>query len=533
MEEALERLPEGLDDAFADTLARIQHQPEARSRLGMKTLMWLAYARRPMTCMQLVEALSIKPNATSSNRKYCPSQKSILGCCLGLVTVDEESSVIRLVHYSVQQYLKDNQHELFPNAESNISEVCITYLLFEPFKDGARDDQAELDSLVHQNPFVEYAASQWGNHLRLAEPSDAERLALRFLEAKAHRACACQISSYLSGYRLEYWRADTAMSQDGLHVAALFGLDRIGKSLIEDRGFRADGETAIGTTPLMMSAAGGHPSFVQMLLEKGADPQKENWYGMALHGAAEAGQVGTINILLNHGVDIDMRDQRGRTALHCATISGHRNAIEKLLKRGAEVNAVCKKNYTTLCHAIVWEKPLEIVQLLLENRASVHLRSDHDVTPLHHAVQTRAPDTVSLLLQYNADVNATDNHGARPIHLAVEINHTETLELLLGKGGDIDARNGEDRTPLDLAAAYGWIQSVEILLLVAASLDPAKSDGLTALDIANIEGHDKVGMSFRFSLVFSLPYSTSLKELSPNCTGSVTGSASCMTHHDH
>ena len=53
MEKALETMPCGLDDAFEETLQRIQDQPQNRKALGMNTLMWICHARRPMIIGEL------------------------------------------------------------------------------------------------------------------------------------------------------------------------------------------------------------------------------------------------------------------------------------------------------------------------------------------------------------------------------------------------------------------------------------------------------------------------------------------------
>lgn len=129
MEDALDAMPSGLNDAFEETLQRIQKQPDGRRRLGMNTLMWISHARRPLRVMELGQALAInlKPGETFSNSKYWQSQKMMVTSCLGLVVVDEESSIIRLVHYSVQEYFREHQNRIFPFGERTIAESLITY----------------------------------------------------------------------------------------------------------------------------------------------------------------------------------------------------------------------------------------------------------------------------------------------------------------------------------------------------------------------------------------------------------------------
>ena len=56
--------------------------------------------------------------------------------CAGLVTVDEESNIIRLVYYTTQEYFERMNKRWFPNAETDITTIYITYLLFTDFESG-------------------------------------------------------------------------------------------------------------------------------------------------------------------------------------------------------------------------------------------------------------------------------------------------------------------------------------------------------------------------------------------------------------
>ena len=87
MEEALAKMPRGLNEVLQQTLSRVQRQSDGRKRLGMDTLMWIVLAERPLTVTELSEALAIKVGASSLNHKYQPSQKTMVDCCMGLVTV--------------------------------------------------------------------------------------------------------------------------------------------------------------------------------------------------------------------------------------------------------------------------------------------------------------------------------------------------------------------------------------------------------------------------------------------------------------
>ena len=136
MKKALGKMPHGLNDALASTMARIQDLPDGRRRMGLNALMWISHARRPLLVNELSEALAIRSDDKSLDIDSQPRPGIIVDCCMGLVTVDEKTWEVRLVHFSVQQYLHANQRVFFPDAENVIAEACITYSLFDVFGEG-------------------------------------------------------------------------------------------------------------------------------------------------------------------------------------------------------------------------------------------------------------------------------------------------------------------------------------------------------------------------------------------------------------
>lgn len=487
MEEALDRMPRDIEDAFGETLQRIQNQPDGQNTLGMNTLMWLADARRPLLVTELSEALAIRLGSASLNSKFRPSQKRMIDCCMGLATVDEESAVIRLIHHSVQEYLHTYRGRVFETDESDIAQKCITYLLFESFALGPRQSSAEIEELISRHIFVRYAAHHWGKHVLAANHAEVDMLALEFLRAEAHRGCSHQILHYTRNYREDYWREEEARSCNGLHLAAIFGLEGLARQLLDAGEVEVNAATTIGTTALMKAASYGHERFIRLLLSNRADPTRENWYGTALHAAAEAGHVSAILELVKAGVDVNIKQRGGRSPLHCATVSGHRSAIQTLLDLGADINLVCGNRYTALQYAILWEHSLEIIQILLERGANTEIQSAGGVTALHHAAAMNSGAATLLLLRHGANVHAGDAYVGTPLHLAAARDHPIVIQHLLANGAKVDARTEDGISALDLATRNGNEESVQALLEGGANTNNADHQGLTPLDTATKE----------------------------------------------
>ena len=152
-----------LGDAYATTLARMKAQKGSRSRLGVEALMWVSNSERPLQTSELCHALGVKIGSADLDLENVPTIRTLLGCSLGLITIEASSSTVRLVHFTLQEYLSNNP-SLFQSPHSMIAEVCLTYLNFQCVW--------ELSQTLHfapsepTAPLVEYASLYWGKHMR-------------------------------------------------------------------------------------------------------------------------------------------------------------------------------------------------------------------------------------------------------------------------------------------------------------------------------------------------------------------------------
>jgi len=150
----------GLDDAYDATLDRIKGQSKGKSALGMATLMWISRSQCPMHIGELCEALGVEIGTKDMEWDNIPSEKTLLASCLGLVTVDE-SSIVRLVHFTLQEYF--NSHfEHFNKPQEEMAEVCLTYLNF----DSVNKISDSLNRAPAKTRFLQYASSYWGDSMQ-------------------------------------------------------------------------------------------------------------------------------------------------------------------------------------------------------------------------------------------------------------------------------------------------------------------------------------------------------------------------------
>jgi cytohesin len=193
-----------------------------------------------------------------------------------------------------------------------------------------------------------------------------------------------------------------------------------------------------------------------LLLAFGADVNTVGPFGAPLHIAAERGRLDLVQVLIERGADVNIRDSQGRTPLHAAAIGGNAEVIRLLIKLGADVNA--RDNYgETPLHLVAAEGAAyphpsyeEAAKALLDAGADVNARNADGKTPLHIA-SVGNPALVKLFIERGADVNAQDNSGKTPLHYAVEWGSLLAAAALLKAGARTDVRDNDGLTPLDYA----------------------------------------------------------------------------------
>lgn len=81
-------------------MKRIEGQVKDQEKLPKQTLSWITCAKRPLTSFELQTALAVDAGDSYLHKDGLPGIEDVVSVCAGLVTVDDESKIIRLVHYT-------------------------------------------------------------------------------------------------------------------------------------------------------------------------------------------------------------------------------------------------------------------------------------------------------------------------------------------------------------------------------------------------------------------------------------------------
>ena len=370
----------GLGDAYGVTLERIQSQDEEKTQLAMATLTWVCHSERPLQVDELCHALAVEIGATDFDPENIPSIGTLLQCCQGLITIDKEASTVRLIHYTVQEYLC-NHPGLFSKPHSILAETCLTYLNSQQVKNLAScpfpDDQSML--------FLKYSSRYWGIHARRELSDHARILALELLdEYEDHMSAVSLLKQFMSPEFVE--DIGTSPFFSGLHCASFFGIVELVAEIMNGGGCRINQQDCIGSTPLAWATENGHEGVVKLLLgREDIDLNRRDKYGRTPLGyAAIKGHEGVVKLLLGReDVDPNRLGEYDRTPLGCAAEHGHEGVVKLLLGReDIEPNRPDKYDQTPLGWA-AFQGHEGVVELLLGWEDVDPNRPDEDAqTPL-------------------------------------------------------------------------------------------------------------------------------------------------------
>ena len=323
----------GLEDIYGATIERVEAQGGDKARLGMGALMWICHSERPLSADELCHALAIELGFTDFNAFNVPSMSTLVSCCQGLITVDKETSTVRLTHFTLREYLSANPN-IFNRPHSTIAEICLTYLNSKQVKVIPANRSPDLSN----TPFLEYCSLYWGAHAKREFSDSASSLALElFQEYDDH------ISTRFLLVQVEYLdveAVDTSFLFNGLHCVSFLGIVEVAVALIEMECYDINGGDFCGIAPLAWAAGNGHEGVVKNLLgQEEVNPDKPDNDGWTpLSHAASGGHEGVVKILLaREEVNPDKPDNGGWTPLMYAALKGHEGVVKVLLGR-EEVN---------------------------------------------------------------------------------------------------------------------------------------------------------------------------------------------------
>ena len=249
-----------------------------------------------------------------------------------------------------------------------------------------------------------------------------------------------------------------------------------------------------GRPPLPQNSV---PSALEHLRKK--KDQRARW-----HKAARDGDDLILELMLEEGVDVDVRAADGRTALHLIAENGNEAGARILLDHGANVNTTSysKGNSVerkfgggrTPLHWAAEYGQLSMAKLLVEAGADLAIQNASGRTALQEAIRDGGDLVAKYLIDAGAPLNLTDDEGWTPLHQAAHDGRTDLVRLLLDKGLDLEAvvkdqnlwgwKQWGRATPLILAVDASRVQTVQYLVSCGSNIKAESIGGDQSIHIA-------------------------------------------------
>ncbi|PSN31977.1 hypothetical protein C0J52_25880, partial [Blattella germanica] len=190
-----------------------------------------------------------------------------------------------------------------------------------------------------------------------------------------------------------------------------------------------------GKTALFQAAECNLASAVQLLIEKGADPNLKCNNMSPLFVSLVKGCEGSARVLIEAGASIDKEICKYSKALRTFT---------NVLKQLSDVNRQ-DEDGVALLHVLSYRGQQPELGTLFEAGANVNITDKHGVTPLHLVSFNGCKRVVEMLLTNKAEVNQQDVNGRTPLHYAA-------------------FKDAVGSTPLHKAQTNGLVECIKLLV---------------------------------------------------------------------
>ncbi|XP_043469322.1 uncharacterized protein LOC122503006 [Leptopilina heterotoma] len=180
--------------------------------------------------------------------------------------------------------------------------------------------------------------------------------------------------------------------------------------------------------------------------------------------------------VINKCEDFDVNGLMHSTAmslLHLAIEGKKQNVVQILIEFGADVDVKDGCQKTPLFYAVE-SKQIEIAEMLLKAGANVNAKDHEDMMPINFAFGERDETSgnekykpsklVKLLCSYGADLNFKNENGNMTLLSVCKNGNFKEIEFLIARGADLFSTDVDDKTALHYAALGFNYNLVDFLL---------------------------------------------------------------------
>ena len=534
-------MPPTLPKTYERILSRVNESPLETQKLVQRTLMWVAYAKRPLSLAELAEILSVEEGDTQIDEEAIVDGTVIMASCSSLLRTSDlrdvhDESLVEFSHFTVKEFLLEldeasnaefRKYSLASEntAQLQLAKMCLTYLSMKEFGLNFLDREAEEPHLKKKFPFRSYAA-RWIEHRGYGNDEVYTRLSRNLFNPSKSYNLMNWAQALASLYDIDLRVRDHFVDTSTLHWACviadpslcsyLIGLNEnvnksstmgnpihctiLGLNALEAAIILSDGDaTAIDVMALV--AGGDRANVIKILLAAGA--KIDNLFPS--QNSSQALDSFTVFSLTYQCCNwLYNPDALVYSALLQAGMICDKPTLEDALQDDEcgfleEIKPRNLKPEDTIWFISEYSKRMAqsapaILTEIQENLSNDSRSLEMIQTLVLTAAECGQDAVVATLLgQCPIDVNEIWSSGGNtPLHLCVMANHPRTVELLLKSGADPLLCNADQKTSFHLATQHLDGLIFQTLLDVTTDIDRRDCDGITPLHEAACCGNTAV-----------------------------------------
>ncbi|MBF0351111.1 MAG: ankyrin repeat domain-containing protein [SAR324 cluster bacterium] len=277
-----------------------------------------------------------------------------------------------------------------------------------------RNQYSAVLQLLEQGADPVLTKAQWDDFFKTQEPEIKKKLRQALAEAREKHNLSMDQWMALAGNRKvenmqRFLDAGLDINTPDKQGQTLFmkAVSKDNRELIEalfDQNADCNLTDSRGETALSWAVFQGYDAVTRLLLNRKADPNKGSM--PPLMWASFHGKLPMIELLIQHGAQVNVTNPEGWTPLMLAVSQGHVNAVWTLLTHGAKIDAANNMGYQPLMIAAN-KGHSDISRLLVAKGASVTAQTREGKTAMDLAIENGYGDIArhlqqtKMLLQHN------------------------------------------------------------------------------------------------------------------------------------
>ena len=178
--------------------------------------------------------------------------------------------------------------------------------------------------------------------------------------------------------------------------------------------------------------------------------------------------IKVIELLIDAGININLKDVDGYTALQWAVYSEWQEIVGTLIGAGAELDSLDSFGYSPLMLATYLEQ-ISIVEMLTNAGASI---SNLEKVELIKAIEERDKKRIELLIQQQVNPDTCNYQGDKALKIAIATEQTDVCRILIQAGADTEYIDVEHKeSALIRAIRQGNKEIIRLLINRKAALN--------------------------------------------------------------